>query len=70
MNATLLRLKLIDLFSIVIAPCLIGGKNTPSLIDGESLHTQKDLPHVKALKLLSCKKLKNNYLHVIYKVIN
>lgn len=70
LNATLLRLKLIDRVSIVIAPCLIGGKNTSSLISGASLHTEKELPHVKALKLLSCKKLKNNYLHAIYRVIN
>ena len=70
LNATLLRLKLIDRVSILIAPCLVGGKNTPSLIDGESLHAEKDLPQIKALELISCKKLKNNYLHVIYKVIN
>lgn len=70
LNATLLRLKLIDRVSIVIAPCLIGGKDTPSLISGESLHTEAELPHVKALELISVKKLKNNYLHVIYKVIN
>lgn len=70
LNATLLRLKLIDRVSIVIAPCLIGGKDTPSLISGESLHTEKDLTQVKALELTSVKKLKNNYLHVVYKVIN
>lgn len=70
LNATLLRLKLIDRVSVVIAPCLIGGKDTPSLISGESLHTEKELPYVKALELISCKKLKNNYLHLIYKVIN
>lgn len=70
LNATLLRLKLIDRVSIVIAPCLIGGKDTPSLISGESLHTEKDLPHIKALELMSCKKLKHNYLHLAYRVIN
>ncbi len=69
LNATLLRLKLIDRVSVVIAPCLIGGKNTPSLIDGESLHSELELPYIKALDLVSCKKLKNNYLHVIYRVI-
>lgn len=70
LNTTLLRLKLIDRVSIVIAPCLIGGKDTPSLISGESLHTEKELHDVKALEIISCKKLKNNYLHVVYKVIN
>lgn len=70
LNAVLLRLKLIDKVSIVIAPCLIGGKDTPSLISGESLHTEKELYNIKALRLISCKKLKNNFLHLIYKVIN
>ncbi len=70
LNATLLRLKLIDRVSVVIAPSLIGGKDTPSLINGESLHNENELSYVKALELISCKKLKNNYLHVIYKVIN
>lgn len=70
LNATLLRLKLIDRISIVIAPCLVGGKDTPSLISGESLHSEKELSNVKALELISCKKLKNNYLHIIYKAIN
>lgn len=70
LNATLLRLKLIDRVSIVVAPCLIGGKDTPSLIDGESLHAEEELPYIKALELLSVKKLKNNYLHLTYKVVN
>lgn len=70
LNSTLLRLKLIDRVSIVIAPCLIGGKDTPSLISGESLHSEADLLAVKALQLTSCKKLKNNYLHIVYKVLN
>jgi len=70
LNATLLRLNLIDRVSIVIAPCLIGGKDTPSLISGESLHTETDLTHVKALKMTKCEMLKENYLLVEYDVIN
>jgi 2,5-diamino-6-(ribosylamino)-4(3H)-pyrimidinone 5'-phosphate reductase len=69
LNAEFLRLGLIDRVSIVIAPCLIGGSNTQSLIGGTSLHTQPDLKHVKALKLISCEVLENSYLHVQYKVI-
>ncbi len=70
LNAILLRLGLIDKVSIVIAPCLIGGKNTQSLIDGESLHTEDDLKKIKALKLIKCEVLKNSYLHAQYEVIN
>ena len=43
LNAEFLRLGLIDRVSIVIAPCLIGGKDTQALIGGESLYTQDDL---------------------------
>lgn len=70
LNATLLRLKLIDRVSIVIAPCLIGGKNTPSLVSGESLHTEAELPHIKALKLTKIQQLKDNYVLLEYDVIN
>jgi 2,5-diamino-6-(ribosylamino)-4(3H)-pyrimidinone 5'-phosphate reductase len=69
LNAELLRLGLIDKVSVVIAPCLIGGQNTQSLIGGESLHTQEDLKKVKALRLLKCDVLKNSYLHVQYEVV-
>lgn len=70
LNAELLRLGLIDRVSLVIAPCLIGGKDTQSLIGGESLHTQEDLKKIKALKLIKCDTLDNSYLHVQYEVLN
>lgn len=70
LNAELLRLGLIDKISFVFAPCLIGGKNTQSLIGGESLHTEEDLQKIKALKLVKCEVLENSYLHVQYEVMN
>lgn len=70
LNAEFLRLGLIDRVSLVIAPCLVGGKNTQSLIGGESLHTKEDLKKIKALKLVKCSLLKNSYLHLEYEVIN
>lgn len=39
LNAILLRKNLIDHLSLVVAPALIGGKKTSSLVDGESLHS-------------------------------
>lgn len=68
LNAELLRLGLIDRVSIVIAPCLIGGKNTQSLIGGESLHKQEDLKNIKALRLFKCDVLKDSYIHLQYEV--
>jgi 2,5-diamino-6-(ribosylamino)-4(3H)-pyrimidinone 5'-phosphate reductase len=70
LNAALLRLGLIDKISFVIAPCLIGGKDTQSLIGGESLHTEADLKNIKALKMIKVDTLNNSYLHVQYKVMN
>jgi len=70
LNATLLRRKLIDRVSIVVAPCLIGGTNTPTLIDGDSLHKREDLKQIKALELESCNFLKDSYINLIYKVKN
>jgi 2,5-diamino-6-(ribosylamino)-4(3H)-pyrimidinone 5'-phosphate reductase len=70
LNSYFLRLGLIDHISIVIAPCLIGGTNTQSLIGGESLHSNEDLIKVKALKLKKFEVLKNSYLHIKYDVVN
>jgi len=70
LNAEWVRLGLVDHVSIVIAPCLIGGQNTQSLIGGESPHNEKDLTKIKSLKLIKCNVLKNSYIHVYYDVIN
>jgi len=70
LNSILLRQGLIDHISIVLAPCLVGGKDTSSLIDGESLHSKQDLINIKPLKLISCEQLDNSYLHLKYDVLN
>lgn len=70
LNAIFLRKKLIDHISFVFAPVLVGGKDTPSLIDGESLHSAQDLINIKALKLKECRVLENSYIHLFYDVIN
>ena len=43
LNGLLLREKLIDYIDIVVAPILIGGKDTSTLIDGESLLSENEL---------------------------
>ena len=70
LNSIFLRNKLIDKISIVVAPTLIGGKDTPSLIDGKSLSSIKELANIKALKLTEVKKLNDSYIHLKYDVIN
>ncbi len=70
LNAELLRLGLIDKISIVIAPALIGGNNTQSLIGGKSLNSEEDLRKIRALELIENNTLNNSYIHLVYKVIN
>jgi len=70
LNSILLREKLIDKLSIVVAPALIGGRETSTLIDGESLQTFDDLKKIKALKLIENKTLNDSYINLKYKVIN
>jgi 2,5-diamino-6-(ribosylamino)-4(3H)-pyrimidinone 5'-phosphate reductase len=69
MNSLLVKEGLISQLSIVVAPALVGGKDTPTLMDGESLKTSNELKSVKALELMSADKLDDSYLHLLYKVI-
>jgi len=68
MNALFVREKLIDKVSIVIAPLIVGGKDTPTLVDGESLTSSKELNKLMVLELSRVKPLKNNYLWLEYDV--
>lgn len=68
MNALLIRNGLIDEVSIVIAPLLVGGEKTPTLIDGESIESIDDLQNIRTLELISIKKLEHSYLHVRYRL--
>jgi 2,5-diamino-6-(ribosylamino)-4(3H)-pyrimidinone 5'-phosphate reductase len=70
LNAVFLRKKLVDNVSIVVVPALVWGKDTSTLIDGESLHSFDDLKYIKALKLDKVDVLENSYIHLKYKVIN
>jgi len=70
LNSIFLRHNLIDTISIVVAPALVGGKETPTLIDGKSLSSVDNLKDIKALKLVDVKKLNDSYLHLKYEVVN
>ena len=70
LNAMLIRQRLIDHISIVVAPLLVGGRTTLSLVDGLSFQSQEELINLKALKLVGCTRLKESYIHLEYDVIN
>jgi 2,5-diamino-6-(ribosylamino)-4(3H)-pyrimidinone 5'-phosphate reductase len=70
LNAVLLREGLIDKLKIVVAPALIGGINTMSLIGGESLRNVNDITKIKAMKLNGIKELKDSYIELNYDIIN
>lgn len=69
LSGLFLRENLIDYVNIVIAPLLVGGKDTTTLIDGESITNTQELNRLKALELIECNKLKDSYIQLKYKVI-
>ena len=68
MNAELLRLNLIDNISVVMAPLLVGGKNTPTMVDGDE-DSLTQLASIHSLKLKQVQQLESSYIHLIYEVI-
>ena len=69
LNALFLREKLIDYVDIVVAPVLIGGKDTATVIDGASLTSPSELSALGALSLEACTVLEDSYVRLRYKVI-
>ena len=68
LNGLFLREKLIDYVDIVVAPLLVGGKDTSTLIDGQSLIDKKDLDKLGVLRLEDCTVLEDSYIRLRYKV--
>ena len=69
LNGIFLREKLIDFVDVVVAPILVGGKNTSTLIDGEDLKSPSDLADLGILKLIEAIPLEGSYLRLRYEVI-
>lgn len=70
LNGLFLRQKLFDYVDIVVAPLLVGGKDTSTLIDGESLLETDQLSQLGVLKLESVQALDNSYIRLRYKIIS
>ncbi len=70
LNGLFLREKLFDYIDIVVAPVLIGGRDTSTLIDGKSLLSDNELSQLGVLKLQECVVLKDSYLRLRYQVLH
>lgn len=70
LNGLFLRDKLFDFVDIVMAPVLVGGKETATLIDGESIITSDQLSELGVLELVSVETLKESYIRLRYKVVS
>ena len=69
LNSQFLREKLLDFVDIVVAPVLVGGKDTSTLVDGKSLTKEEELSQLGVLKLQECKALQDSYIRLRYEVI-
>lgn len=68
-NGLFLREKLFDYVDLVVAPVLIGGSDTATLVDGRSLASREELSGLGVLKLENCAVLEDSYLRLRYRVI-
>lgn len=69
LNGLFLRENLIDYVNIVIAPLLVGGKDTSTLIDGDSITSTSELSKLRGLQLIECNQLEDSYIQLKYKVL-
>lgn len=70
LNGMFLREKLFDYVDIVVTPVLVGGKDTATLIDGESIRTPDQLSAMGVLELESVQPLDGSYIRLRYKVLS
>ena len=70
MNGRFLREDLIDFVHVVIAPVLVGGHDTPTLIDGDAISIPSQLSAIRPMKLQECNALNDSYVQLRYEVIH
>lgn len=69
LNGMFLKEKLFNYVDIVVAPVLVGGKHTATLIDGESITSVSQLSSLGVMKLEKVEELKDSYVRLKYKVV-
>ena len=68
LNSALIAEGLIDYVDIVVAPVLIGGRDTASMVDGPSITTREELSRLGVLRLIEATPLSDSYLRLKYEV--
>ncbi len=68
-NASFFRKKLVDKVHVIVAPFIVGGAKTPTLVDGSANICRAEfLQYCNELKLISANVLKHDYIELIYEV--
>lgn len=70
MNGRFLREDLIDFVHVVVAPVLVGGRDTPTLIDGDAISIPAQLSAIRPMKLQECNALNDSYVQLRYEVMH
>ncbi len=68
LNAELVKAGLIDYVDLIVAPLFIGGKDTPTPLDGKSLMSKDELFLLTPLTLISSEVLEDSWIRLKYKV--
>ena len=69
LNGLFLREKLFDYIDVVVAPVLVGGKETYTLLDGTAITSPEELGQLGVLRLEKCSVLEDSYIRLQYKVM-
>ena len=69
LNSALIAEGLIDFIDIVVAPVLIGGKDTATMVDGPSITEREELSRLGVLRLIEATPLEDSYLRLRYEVV-
>lgn len=70
MNGRFLREDLIDYVHVVVAPVLVGGRDTPTLVDGDAISSPEELAAIRPMKLIECNALNDSYVQLRYEVMH
>lgn len=68
LNGLFLRNRLFDYVHIIVAPLLVGGREVPTLIDGDTIEGPEELHRLAALELMDCRPLQDSYIELKYQV--